>query len=67
MQSDWLKPWRERAKKSLLCDFGRITVFSQLGLYKSELGFKKRFLDLCFRLGAYVTVAMVLIFICLCH
>ena len=59
--------WREHAKKSLLCDFGCIAVLCQLGFYKSELGFKKGFLDLCFRFVDRVAVNSVLVISFLTH
>ena len=57
-----LLTWRERAKKSLLCDFGCVAVLGQLGFDKSELGVKKGFLDLRSRFADYIALTSVLFF-----
>ena len=59
--------WRERAKKSLLGDFGCVAVFGQLWLYKSELGIKKGFLDPRFRVADGFAVVRILVISSVSH
>ena len=59
--------WRERAKKSLLGDFGCVAVLGQLRLDKSEFGFKKGFLDRRFRVADGVAVVRILIISSVSH